>query len=251
MASYTLYAASRTPPAGSLTATRRYVHGLVILAIFYLAAPLSHAGPEKASKLQIPKASPRILSSSTGHLALNRSVECWIAPENVSSCLHFASAAQNNLSNSSSDVPADWSVIVCVTVCGTCLQANSDCVSSSNRSPICTRADELVNWNAFLVFIPDLFKCEQIMLSFHNHYTRVHKPYLIKSESDTPFIIGRYFGWCRATETRMLDAYTLTTPRHLSAARLAHSSPNTATISPQYLGTSLVKRMSASVNGAL
>ena len=83
--------------------------------------------------------------------------------------------------------------------CDSCLRANADSLSSKHHSPAVAAAGDLVSWDTYKVSVPYKFGGQQIVLNFHDHYSRVNKPYLLKSESETPaYSIDKYFGWCAA-----------------------------------------------------
>ena len=65
-----------------------------------------------------------------------------------------------------------------------------------------------MSWDTYKVSIPDRFNRRTIVLNFHDHYSRVNKPYLIQSESETPVIIGKYLGWMGSKGTKVCRFHT-------------------------------------------
>ena len=108
--------------------------------------------------------------------------------------LHRASHSLKLLPNSTSDAPPAWAKLIEDAACDDCLRANADRMASYNHSPATTSPGELVSWDMYKVSVPHAYGGQQIVLSFHDHFSGVNKPYLLRSESETPLILERYIG---------------------------------------------------------
>ena len=113
-----------------------------------------------------------------------------------------------HLPQSAKDVPDWWAARLNDSACDSCLRANADCIGSTHHSPTVSKPGELVSWDTYKVSVPDRFGARTIVLNFHDHYSRVNKPYLIKSESETPLLIGKYIGWQASKGNKVCRLHT-------------------------------------------
>ena len=82
-------------------------------------------------------------------------------------------------------------------------------------------------------------------------HARVNKPYLIKSESETPYVVGKYMGWCAAKGYNVKRFNTDNALAFVSNKTRFLIASNTVRTSQQYLRMFLVKTVFASASGAL
>ena len=87
------------------------------------------------------------------------------------------------------DVPDEWASAVrsaAKTPCDHCLHSSADAQPSSHKAPDVTAPGDLISYDVWEVGVGHVHGGQRKVINFHDHYSRINKPYLIHKYSDAP-----------------------------------------------------------------
>ena len=109
------------------------------------------------------------------------------------------------------DVPDEWASAVrsaAKTPCDHCLHSSADAQPSSHKAPDVTAPGDLISYDVWEVGVGHVHGGQRKVINFHDHYSRINKPYLIHKYSDAPAAIDLFLAWCKSHKVTVRHMHT-------------------------------------------
>ncbi|KAL1529178.1 hypothetical protein AB1Y20_000137 [Prymnesium parvum] len=109
------------------------------------------------------------------------------------------------------DAPDDWSAALKAVdglPCDECLRSSADAQHSAASAPDVSSPGELVSYDIWSVSVPHVHGGQKLVLNFHDHFSKINKPYLIKSYDEAPACIELYLAWCSSQGVTVRHMHT-------------------------------------------